>query len=131
MKYSDFIGEVQHRLELDSQGAAVRATRVVLTTLGERLGEGEADDLASPLPQEIGRFLREAESEQRFSYPEFVERVAERAGVEEADAAYYAQAIVELVAESEPGTEIEQVRDQLPEEFEPLFEFVGAEATPW
>ncbi|MFB6122610.1 MAG: DUF2267 domain-containing protein [Haloferacaceae archaeon] len=82
MKYSDFIGEVQHRLELDSQGAAVRATRAVLTTLGERLGEGEADDLASPLPREIGRFLREAESGQRFSYQGFVERVADRAGVE-------------------------------------------------
>ncbi|WP_455429877.1 DUF2267 domain-containing protein [Natronococcus zhouii] len=31
-------------------GAAVRATRAVLTTLGERVQEGEASNLAGPLP---------------------------------------------------------------------------------
>jgi len=43
-----FIGQVQHRLEYGQFGHAVRTTRAVLTTLGERIQEGEATDLASP-----------------------------------------------------------------------------------
>ncbi|PSQ50930.1 hypothetical protein BRD15_00465 [Halobacteriales archaeon SW_6_65_15] len=78
MNYSDFIGEVQHRLEMGTQGEAVRATRAVLETLGERLQEGEASDLAGPLPMEIDYYLESADHGQRFDYDEFISRVAER-----------------------------------------------------
>jgi uncharacterized protein (DUF2267 family) len=37
MDFNDFTGEVQHRLELATQGEAVRATRAVLQTLSERI----------------------------------------------------------------------------------------------
>ncbi len=78
MDYSDFIGQVQHRLQLGKQGQAVRAIRATLTTLGERLQEGEAKDLAGPLPMEIDWYLLQADSGQRFHFDEFVSRVAER-----------------------------------------------------
>lgn len=127
MDYSEFIGQVQHRLELGKQGKTVRAIRATLTTLGERLQEGEATDLAGPLPMEIDWYLENADSGQRFDYDEFVARVADRAYVERDEANFYAQAIVSLLAEVVPGGEFQQVRQQLPEEYDPLFELVGVE----
>ncbi|WP_227354659.1 DUF2267 domain-containing protein [Haladaptatus salinisoli] len=127
MDYSDFIGQVQHRLELGTQGKTVRAIRATLTTLGERLQEGEATDLAGPLPMEIDWYLENAESGQRFDYDEFVSRVADRASVERNEANFYGQSIVSLLAEVVPEGEFRQVRQQLPEEYDPLFELVGVE----
>jgi len=125
MKYGEFVGQVQHRLEFAEQGRAVRATRATLTTLGERLQEGEAKDLAGPLPMEIDRYLLTAESGQRFDLSEFDRRVADREGIAESDARYHAKVLVALVSEVVPAGEIEQVRNQLPEAFDTLFEFVN------
>jgi uncharacterized protein (DUF2267 family) len=127
MKFNEFVGQVQHRLEIGTQGEAVRATRAVLTTLGERLQEGEATDLAGPLPMEIDYYLEAADHGQRFDYDEFVDRVAERANADRADAVYHAKVVVGLVSELVPAGEIEQVRAQLPHDFDDLFQFVDAE----
>lgn len=124
MNYKDFVGQVQHRLEYAQYGKAVRAIRAVLTTLGERMPEGEATDLASPLPMEIDRYLIEAEHGQRFDYDEFLERVAEREGVDRSDANYHAQQVLVVVAEDVPVGNIEKARAGLPEEFDPLFELL-------
>lgn len=131
MEYSDFTGEVQHRLELGTQGEAVRATRAVLTTIGERLQEGEATDLAAPLPMEIDYYLLDADHGQRFDYDEFVDRVADRAVVDGGEAAFYAQAIVDLLADVVPSGEIDDLLAQLPDDYEDLFEIAESEATPW
>lgn len=131
MQYDDFIGEVQHRLELATQGEAVRSTRAFLTTLGERLQEGEASDLAGSLPMEIDRYLEEADSGQIFDYSEFVDRVAEREEADPSDAAFHAQAIMALVADCVQEGEMDDLHDQFPEDYDDLFEMVGAEATPW
>ncbi len=128
MNYKEFVGQVQHRLEYAQFGQAVRATRAVLTTLGERLHEGEATDLASPLPMEIDRYLTEAEHGQRFDYQDFLERVADREGVDRSDANYHAQQVIAIVAEIVPPGNIEKARNQLPEEFETLFEHVDLDA---
>ena len=131
MDFSDFTGEVQHRLELGTQGEAVRATRAVLSTLGERIQEGEATDLAAPLPTEIDYYVVSVDHGQRFDYEAFVDRVADRAEVEETDAAFYAQAVVALLAETVPGGEVDDLEASLPDEFADLFELVDAESTPW
>lgn len=128
MNFDEFTGQIQHRLEQSDTGEAVRSIRVVLTALGERLQPGEAADLAAPLPMEIDRFLTEADSGQRFSYDEFVDRVVEGTGVDRADAVYHAKVVVGLVAEVVPAGEIEQVRGQLPDDFDDLFELVDAES---
>lgn len=131
MKFTEFTGEVQHRLELDGQGEAVRATRAVLGTLGERLPEGHATNFAAPLPTEIDYYALAVDHGQRFDYDEFVERVADRAEVESPDAAFYGQAVVALVAEIVPPGELDDLRASLPEDYDDLFEFVDAESTPW
>lgn len=131
MQFSEFTGEIQHRLELGTQGEAVRASRIVLTTLGERLQPGEASDLAAPLPREIGHYIREADSGQRFDYNEFVERVAERADIDQSDAAFWGQTVMTVVAECVPAGELGEIRDGLPADYADLFDLVEADATPW
>ena len=128
MDFHEFVGQIQNRLELPGEGEAVRAIRATLTPLGERLQAGEADDLAASLPMEIDRFLIEADSGQRFDYDEFVDRVAGHEGIDRADAAYHAKVVVAQVAEVTQASEVQQVRDQLPDEFEDLFELVGEDA---
>ena len=127
MKYDDFMGQVQNRLELSDTGRAVRATRAVLQSLAERLQRGEAEDLAGPLPMEVDFYLESADHGQRFDYDEFLDRVADRASVDRSDAAYYAKVVVGLVSELVPTGEIEQVRAQLPDDFDDAFEMVDAE----
>ena len=56
MKTDEFVAEVQQRAGLDSE-AAFNAISATLATLSERLAGGEAKDLASQLPYEIGVYL--------------------------------------------------------------------------
>lgn len=127
MTHDEFVGAVQNRAELASRGEAIRATRAVLTTLGERLQPGEASDLAGPLPMEIDVFLQQADSGQLFDYEEFVQRVSERASADRADATYYAQVVVDVVDEAVPESELQDVTAQLPESYDDLFELVGTD----
>ncbi|WP_158059406.1 DUF2267 domain-containing protein [Halorussus halophilus] len=127
MQYKDFMGQIQSRLELPELGRAVRATRAVLTTLGERLQAGEAQDLAGSLPMEVDYYLTSADSGQRFDYDEFVDRVAERANVNKSDAAYYGKVVVGLVSELISRGEVEDVRGQLTDDYQYLFALIDAE----
>lgn len=117
MNFDEFTGEVQHRLELPGTGEAVRATRATLMTLGQRIPEGNAEDLAASLPMEIKWYLTGAVHEhgQRFNWKEFVSRVSEVEGVDRPEAAYHAQVIMDLVSTLVPPSDLQQLRDQLPE----------------
>jgi uncharacterized protein (DUF2267 family) len=132
MNFDQFTGQVQHRLELPGTGESVRAIRATLTTLGERLQEGEATDLASSLPMEVDFYLTGAVREhgQRFDWQEFLDRVREREGMpnreQGSEAAYHARVIVSIVDEVVAPAEMRQIRDQLPadEGWEQLFELI-------
>jgi len=133
MDFDEFTGTVQHRLELPGTGETVRSIRATLSTLGGRIPAGAAEDLAASLPMEIRWYLTGAVREhgQRFDWREFVEHVAEIENVDSSDAAYHAQVIVDLVHTQVPGSDFQQLRDQLPESEDDenwgkLFELVDA-----
>ncbi len=133
MNFDEFTGTVQHRLELPGTGETVRAIRATLSTLGRRIPEGAAEDFAANLPMEIDWYPTGAVHEhgERFDWREFVGRVAEIEGVERPDAAYHAQVIVDLAASEVPPSDLQQLRDQLPESeadenWRKLFEVVDA-----
>ena len=135
MNFDEFTGEVQHRLELPDTGRTVRAIRATLHTLGERIPEGNAADLAANLPMEIKWYLTGAVHEhgQRFDWQEFLTRASEieGEGVDKAEAAYHARVIVDLVESLVPPSDFRQLRDQLPESqsdenWGKLFELVDA-----
>lgn len=122
MNHDEFIGQVQHRARLESRGAAERATRATLETLGERLAGGAPANLAAQLPHEIGEHLRRVEGVgDQIDLDGFFERVGQRAGVEMPAAVFQARCVVEVLEEAvAPGT-VTKIRDQLPDEFDKLF----------
>lgn len=133
MNFDEFTGQVQHRLELPETGETVRAIRATLLTLGQRLPDGHAEDLAASLPVEIKWYMTGAVDEhaQRFDWQEFVDRVSEIEGTDPADAAYHARVIVDLVHTLVPESDFQQLRDALPESEDEenwgqLFELVDA-----
>ncbi|WP_049889190.1 DUF2267 domain-containing protein [Natronolimnohabitans innermongolicus] len=135
MNFDEFTGEVQHRLEFPDTGRTVRAIRATLMTLGERIPEGAAEDLAASLPLEIKWYMTGAVHEhgQRFDWQEFNARVSEREGerTDLSEAAYHSRIVVDFVASQVPPSDFQQLRDQLPEDradenWGKLFEVVDA-----
>lgn len=122
MNFDEFLGQAKHQLEVSDGGRALRSVRAILTTLGERLTEGEAHDLAATLPMEIGRFAREVEHGQGFSFQEFLDRVAEREGTDPSRAYGHARALLVVLTDAVPEGEMEDIRRSLPKDFQKLFE---------
>jgi uncharacterized protein (DUF2267 family) len=110
MDHDTFIGTVQQRADLASRGAADSATRATLATLGERVTESEAEDIAAQLPMEVGRYLTDVEEHaQQFDAAAFTDRVADRAEASDvADAPGEAAREVVSVAVEATGTGLVQ-----------------------
>lgn len=120
MQHDKMIGQMQARAKLPSRGEAERAVRATLETLGERLPEGLADNLAAQLPTEIGEHIRRTEmlggtgTGERFGREEFVTRIMERSGSDPAQAVYQARVVFEMLAEASTGGLMNRVREALP-----------------
>lgn len=123
MKSDEFIAKVQRRADLDSQEQAMLAIGATLATLAERLAGGEAKDLASQLPPEIGVFLLQpyAGIGDPFGLEEFFRLVSERAGIDLQDASLQARVVIGVLCEAVSMGEIENVRSQLPHDIRQLF----------
>ena len=122
MQYEKFVGKVQQRARLASQGEAVRAIRATLETLAECMPKDEAEHLAAQLPQEIGNYLQRSNGRERFTLNHFFERVATREPADLPDAVHHARAVVSVLNEAITAGQFRQVRNTLPDEFNPLFE---------
>jgi uncharacterized protein (DUF2267 family) len=122
MNFDQFIGQVQSRARLPSSGEAVRAVRATLETLGRRLEEAEAKDLAEQLPREIGLYLLldEPQKWERLRLEEFFQRVSEREEVELPLAVYHSRVVVEVLCQAVRPEQIDPVLRQLPPEFDTL-----------
>ncbi|MBD2678066.1 MULTISPECIES: DUF2267 domain-containing protein [Nostoc] len=124
MQHDEFIGQVQNRAHLSSRGDAELATRATLETLAERLAGDEPFNAAAQLPRGIAEYMRHeyAGTGERFSIDEFFERVSQRESVELPDAVYHARVVIEVLSQAISRGEINDIRSQLPSEFDPLFE---------
>jgi uncharacterized protein (DUF2267 family) len=126
MQHDAFIGQVQARARLSSRGEAERVTRAVLETLGDRIPEGLADNLAAQLPEEIGNHLRRTEvlggegTGVRFGLNEFVNLVSERSGFDQPGAAFASRVVCEVVGEATQGGVMGKVREALPGDLQTL-----------
>jgi uncharacterized protein (DUF2267 family) len=112
-----FIETVAERAGVPEDQAA-SLTEATLRTLTERITAGEADDLPKHLPDQFGPLLiKFPEPAEGFPFDEFIQRVAERAGVERDLAQRGVRAVLQtmhpLVGEKEFG----DVMSQLPREF--------------
>ena len=123
MKHDEFIGKVQHIARLSSRGDAERATWATLQTLGERLAGGETKDFASQLSPQLAQYALSglAGFGERLSVDDFFLRVSDREGVNLPKAILHARAVINVLQEAISPGEINDIRVQLPQEYDRLF----------
>jgi len=128
VQYQEFVQRVEEQVNVtqpatDTQRAAENAITATLETLSERLTGGETNDLASQLPTELQAPLQRTGEEQAedFSLEEFYERVAEREGIDIETARQDASAVMTVLGLALTPSQLDDVRAQLPEEFNALF----------
>ena len=123
MQYEEFIDRVRQRAGLGSSSEAETATQATLTTLGEYLVGGEGLDLAAQLPQGLAEHLRREPPDRPmiYSFPDFIQEIGEREGVNGDEARAHARTVVSVLQEAVSEGEMQDVRRQFPSEFDPLF----------
>ena len=124
MDHEAFTRTVAEAAGIDA-GAAERATEATLVTLGERISEGEAEDLARHLPDSLVPLIEQGGEAVPFDADEFFRRVAEREEVDAAAAEQHARAVVAALGLREQARELHDMLSQLPRE---LRERLAAEA---
>lgn len=122
MKADEFLKQVQSRAHLSSRDEAMEATRATLAVLGQRLFGGEAKDLGSQLPEEIGSCLNEKPGSETFDLNGFFERISRREGTDISVASEHAKAVISVLCETVTPGEIMDVQSQLPKDMASLFE---------
>jgi uncharacterized protein (DUF2267 family) len=126
MQHDEFIGQVQARGQMPSRGAAERAIRSVLETIGERIPDGLSDNLSAQLPHEIGEHLRRTEqldkrgSGEHFDRDAFITRIEQKSGLDRPRAVYAARVVSEVVDEATQGAVMAKVREALPPDVRPI-----------
>lgn len=126
MDRDDILDATARRAGLDSEQAAERAVIATLTTLGEHVSKGQSQQIAAQLPPEISDATtsRSTDSPEEFAVDEFVHRVATREGdeVSEDEAVGHVRAVMAALADAGVRHELQDAREQLPNEFATLFE---------
>lgn len=128
MQEDEFYGLVQENSHLDTSDRARTASEAVLETLGETLTGGQAEDVATQLPEALAGVIEHAEHDGAgYDRNEFVERVSERlrgSDVEPSDAERYAQAVTDALAASLTQGELDDLKAQLDDDLTTMFEGV-------
>ena len=120
MNYDEIIARVAERTGL-FKGEAAALTRATLATLAERVGEGEARDLATHLPgPPQDALLPTKEQAEVFGFDEFVDRVAERTGRDPIASRSAVDAVLATLREAVPPNEFDHVLGNLPGDFQRL-----------
>jgi uncharacterized protein (DUF2267 family) len=110
---------------------AERAVRAALRTLGERITRGLAEDIATSLPHDLRELLVSApEPAERFDLEEFVQRVADREGVDVATAYRDLQGVFVALGRAVPPGELDDLAAQLPKDYGPLIESAWRQSDP-
>lgn len=102
--------------------STVKAT---LETLEQRLAGNEPDNLAAQFPEDLADPLRGEGGREDFALAEFYRRVAEKEVVEEPQAIRHTRAVALVLQEAVTTGEMDDVRDQLKDEYDELFGLQG------
>jgi uncharacterized protein (DUF2267 family) len=119
MDYERFI-RIVHRAAGMPQGEARRAARATLETLGERLDEDDATELAAKLPGELATWLVTARAREELDLDEFLRRTAEREGVDAETARRDAAAVFAALADAVGVEQLTEIVAALPADYDEL-----------
>jgi uncharacterized protein (DUF2267 family) len=117
--YQGFISTVAEHAHAPAEEAE-RAACATLQTLAERLTAGETEDVAERLPAELRACLEGAGAFEPFHVDEFLRRVEERAGLDRSHAERDARAVFVALWRAVGPDEFDDLRAELPNDFEPL-----------
>lgn len=132
MNEKQLLTHVRERADLGSTDEARAVTEATLRVLGSRITEPEAEDLAAQLPESFGADLTwESDVEaEPFGVSEFVERVREREAddprIDDGDPEGHAKAVASVLTDAVSGRELADVRAQLPDGYDELFDPTGS-----
>lgn len=128
MTSEQFLNEVAREAGVSTEQAE-SLTKAVLSALADRLTAGEADDVASQLPKGIKEAMLPTTPEaEAFGLGEFIDRVAQRAGVGHEQAELGARAVMTALREAISQGEFRDMMAQLPQEFEALVQPASSRA---
>ncbi|WP_329100696.1 DUF2267 domain-containing protein [Micromonospora sp. NBC_01699] len=128
MTYDDFIATVARRTGLTNE-QATDLTFATLQTLADRISAGEAQDLADKVPTRLADPLRKPPSSEfadPFDLAEFLNRVRDRAGLDDPQSAPGVAAVFSTLREAVPDYEFDDMRSQLPTGIRQMTEPVNA-----
>jgi uncharacterized protein (DUF2267 family) len=122
VQFEEFVNEVADRAGV-SRDEAESLVRATLRTLAERLSGGEAEDLRAQLPRQLqAELIPPQEEAQGFGVEEFVQKVAARSGIDEADAGAGVIAVLSVIRDAVTPGEFGDVLAQLGRDFAELVE---------
>jgi uncharacterized protein (DUF2267 family) len=78
--------------------------------------------MASQLPEEIAEYLPETGGGESFSMQEFLEKVAEKEGVDLPVSVHHTRAVLSVLQDAVSPGELDDMKDQLPGDWKGLFE---------
>ncbi|WP_306054221.1 DUF2267 domain-containing protein [Natronococcus wangiae] len=126
---TDLLERIASTDPVDSTETAREGVEATMETLGERITDGQAEDLAATLLDVAAEPLREAHPREaeEFSLATFVARVAERTPVTDdagdpIEPVDLIRAVLTGVGTAADDAELERTRDQLRDEFGVVFE---------
>lgn len=128
MNYAEFREAVAKRAGL-SPPEADNIIRATLTTLTERISGGEAHDLATQLPEELGELMhKDVDFGERLDLAEFLNEVRARAGVDRQVAAEGIRAVLTTVRDAVSAEEFKDMASELPKDIQQLLYPVSRQA---
>lgn len=129
MNAERFIDRVQQRLDSPHRDEVVNVVHVTLSTFGEQLSGGQAEDLAAQLDHELANYLMEhaAGHPDDLSVEDFFEKVAARQPLEVGvdQARQQAVAVLSTLSEAVDDTELRNAASQLSTDYQALLSSAG------
>jgi uncharacterized protein (DUF2267 family) len=119
MDYDTYVSVVQEALGSDRE-TAERATRSVLSVLGERLGADEGLVYVPYLPPELGPWLHTSGGAQSFDAEEFIRRVGDQEETDPDTAERHTIAVLAALARALPDQEYDHLIARLSKDYAPL-----------
>jgi uncharacterized protein (DUF2267 family) len=121
MTEGEILDEVAQAAGLRDAAAAERATRAVLTLLGERLAHAEADALAGELPARLADSLRDARYRGELDLDELAFELARCERLPVGQALELVESVARVIADVVTGATLERVRRALPPSVAAIF----------
>lgn len=128
MQNHEFLSEVQTRIGAETDDKVLTVVSAVLQTLADHLAGNAPAKLAAQLPEEIGALITEYKNDpeaegEGFGVEEFINRTANRAGVENLETAKaHAAAVLAVLRDAISEGEFDKIRGTLPAEYDMIFD---------